>query len=149
MDGVTLWRRRFREWLREFFRYGRFIFNDHLMVILILAIGAGTYYYQDLLQLLPQVFPGKLFFALLYGWLLITGQVTTFLKAPDTVFLTSLFFTSVFLSICYPGFHHHLHQFAFSTSLFGNSSGARIFTIFISELAIEAHQLMDSLANVL
>lgn len=87
MDGVTLWHRRFREWLREFLRYGRFIFNDHLMVILILTIGAGTYYYQDFLQLLPQEFPGRLFFALLYGWLLITGQVTTFLKAPDTVFL--------------------------------------------------------------
>ncbi len=65
MDGVTLWHRRFREWLREFLRYGRFIFNDLLMVILILTIGAGTYYYQDFLQLLPQEFPGRLFLALL------------------------------------------------------------------------------------
>lgn len=87
MDGASFWQKRFREWLNEFFRYARFIFNDHLMIILILAIGAGTYYYQDWVQMLSPDFPGALLFTLLFSWLLITGHITTFLKAPDTVFL--------------------------------------------------------------
>lgn len=87
MDGTKLWQRRFREWMKEFFRYGRYMFNDHLILIVIIAIGAGAYYYNDWVQTLNEDFPAEIIFALLFGWLLTQGNVTTFMREPDKVFL--------------------------------------------------------------
>ena len=63
MNEKHLWNQRTEERLREIFRYGRYMFNDHLLIVLLFAIGGGAFYYKDWVTTLDEHFPTALLFA--------------------------------------------------------------------------------------
>lgn len=87
MNSVKLWKKRSNERLKEILRYGRYMFNDHFILVLILALGAGAFYYKDWVETLDASFPTAPIFAVVFGLLVTTGTVITFFKEPDKVFL--------------------------------------------------------------
>lgn len=87
MNSAHLWKKRFFERMKEIARYARYMFNDHLLIVLLIAIGGGGYYYQDWVKGLTPDFPTALLFAVLFSILLTVGNVITFLKEPDMVYL--------------------------------------------------------------
>ncbi|MCU9612505.1 ABC transporter permease [Caldibacillus lycopersici] len=90
MNSKNLWSKRAVERLKEVARYGKYMFNDHLLFVVIIAIGAGAYYYQDWVSGLTAEFPTPILFAIVFGLLLTSGTVMTFFKEPDKVFLLPL-----------------------------------------------------------
>lgn len=87
MNEKHLWNQRTEERLREIFRYGRYMFNDHLLIVLLFAIGGGAFYYKDWVTTLDEHFPTALLFAVIFSISLSCGNVITFLKEADKVFL--------------------------------------------------------------
>ncbi|MCU9601816.1 ABC transporter permease [Pallidibacillus thermolactis] len=87
MNSVKLWKQRSNERLKEILRYGRYMFNDHFVLVLIFAFGAAAFYYQDWVEALDSSFPTALIFGVAFGVLLTSGTVITFFKEPDKVFL--------------------------------------------------------------
>ncbi|TYR78994.1 ABC transporter permease [Priestia megaterium] len=86
----TLWKHRFQQYLKDTRRYMKYILNDHLKLVLLFAIGAGAFYYQQWLDTLSPAFPSALFIAVLLGLVITSGQIQTFLKRADLVFLLAL-----------------------------------------------------------
>ncbi|WP_033829575.1 ABC transporter permease [Bacillus andreraoultii] len=106
MNSKKLWSSRFQERLKEMLRYGRYMFNDHLLIVLLFALGGGAFYYKDWVATLDETFPTAVIFAIIFSLLLSNGNVITFLKEPDKVFLLpvetemkSYFIRSYFLSV--------------------------------------------------
>jgi len=87
MNSVLLWNRRFSERIKEIARYARYMFNDHLLIVLLIAIGGGGYYYQGWVKGLTPDFPTAILFALLFSFILVAGNVITFFKEADIVYL--------------------------------------------------------------
>ena len=87
MNSVNLWKKRSNERLKEILRYGRYMFNDHFMLVLLFTFGAGAFYYKDWVETLDATFPTAPIFSIVFGLLLTTGTVITFFKEPDKVFL--------------------------------------------------------------
>lgn len=87
MNSVNLWKKRSNERFKEILRYGRYMFNDHFMLVLLFAFGAGAFYYKDWVETLDATFPTAPIFSIVFGLLLTTGTVITFFKEPDKVFL--------------------------------------------------------------
>ncbi|MES9764515.1 ABC transporter permease [Priestia megaterium] len=86
----ALWKQRFQQYLVDIRRYTKYILNDHIKLVLIFAIGGLAYYYQQWLSTLTPAFPSAVVIAILMGLILTTGQIQTFLKRPDLVFLLPL-----------------------------------------------------------
>ncbi|MEC5272265.1 ABC transporter permease [Caldifermentibacillus hisashii] len=106
MNRDRLWNERFMERLKELLRYGRYIFNDHLLIVLLFAVGGGAYYYKDWVATLDETFPTAGLFAVAFAILLTNGTVITFLKEADKIFLlpietnlTSYFVRSYILTV--------------------------------------------------
>ncbi|GAA3330060.1 hypothetical protein GCM10020331_081060 [Ectobacillus funiculus] len=74
---------------RKSVRTEKYIFNDHLKFVLIFAIGAGAYYYQQWLATLTASFPTAALLAALFAVILTVGSVQTLLKPADLVFFCS------------------------------------------------------------
>ncbi|PEJ60740.1 hypothetical protein CN692_01220 [Bacillus sp. AFS002410] len=85
-----LWLARFRSFMKEMGRYGRYIFNDHIKFVLVFAFGGGAYYYQEMLKTISPDFPVILVISIIFGFLVVTGQITTFFKGPDLHYLLPL-----------------------------------------------------------
>ncbi|MFB7139652.1 ABC transporter permease [Gottfriedia sp. NPDC056225] len=85
-----LWLARFRSFMKEMGRYGRYIFNDHIKFVLVFAFGGGAYYYQEMLKTISPDFPVVLVISIIFGFLVVTGQITTFFKGPDLHYLLPL-----------------------------------------------------------
>lgn len=87
MNSNVLWKERFRHFIKEVRKYGKYVFNDHLKFILVFIIGAGAYYYQQWLATLTPSFPTAFVIALLFGLVITVGSVQTLLKEADLVYL--------------------------------------------------------------
>lgn len=87
MNSAKFWSKRASDRIKEVLRYARYMFNDHLLFILIIAIGGGAYYYQGWVKGLTEDFPTALLFAVLFSIILAWGSVITFLLEPDKVYL--------------------------------------------------------------
>ncbi|WP_170006650.1 ABC transporter permease [Bacillus fonticola] len=81
-----LFRNRFRDAFQEVKRYLRYMFNDHLLFVLIILIGGFAYTYQDWVNTLPETFPGAFLTAFILGMALTLSRAVTLLKEPDVVF---------------------------------------------------------------
>ncbi|WAA08709.1 ABC transporter permease [Fervidibacillus albus] len=90
MNRDKLWTTRAGERFREIFRYSRYMFNDHLLFVIIIGIGGGAYYYQNWVRTLTTDFPTPLVFSVIFAFLLAYGNIITFFKRPDQVFLLPL-----------------------------------------------------------
>lgn len=89
-NSEQLWRQRLHLYLNELRKYGRYIFNDHLKLVLFLGFGFGAYFYQGWLQTLSPAFRADLVIGCILGLMLTMGSVHTLLKEGDRIFLLPL-----------------------------------------------------------
>ncbi len=64
------------------------MFNDHLLFVLIIGIGAGIFYYADWVKHINPSFPAIPLMVVLLTASLCFASMVTLLKRPDTVYLT-------------------------------------------------------------
>jgi len=89
-DESKLWRERFAKFSKELSRYLRYIFNGHLVVVLLFLVGTGAYYYQEYVKRLQPDFPAALIMAVVLGVFLTYSPIYTFLLEADKIFLLPL-----------------------------------------------------------
>ena len=90
MNRNNLWNKRAEERFKIILRYARYMFNDHFLLVLLIALGGGAYYYKDWVETLDQSFPTAPLFAIVFTILLTYGTVITFFKEADKAFLLPL-----------------------------------------------------------
>lgn len=83
-----LLRDRQKAFLKKSLKYLRLIFNDHFTVLLIFLLGAGGFFYRDLLiQVSPKMIWLKLFLTVLMTGLILIGQPASHLQEADALYL--------------------------------------------------------------
>jgi ABC-2 type transport system permease protein len=89
-DETKLWKDRASHRLKEIGVYLRYIFNGHLLIVMLFLIGTAAYYYQNWIKTMPSDFPAEIIIAVIIGWFLTYSPVYNFLLEADQVFLLSL-----------------------------------------------------------
>ncbi len=89
-DPGQLWKSRFSGFLKELSRYLRYIFNGHLVIVLLFLAGTFGFYYQEWVQTLHPDFPAALIVAVVLSLAVTHSPVITFLTEADKVFLLPL-----------------------------------------------------------
>lgn len=89
-DEKRLWKERVGRTLKELSRYGRYIFNGHVVIGMVFLIGTASYYYQGWVRGLEQDFPVAVVMAVLLALLLTFSPIFTFLMEADRIFLIPL-----------------------------------------------------------
>ncbi|MBM7659919.1 ABC-2 type transport system permease protein [Bacillus mesophilus] len=87
MDINNIWSQRFSNYLKELSRYMKYMFNDHLMIVVLIAVSAGAVYYNQWLSQLPEAFPYEWIMGIVLGIVITASSIRSFLKEPDLVFL--------------------------------------------------------------
>ncbi|MGM0846393.1 MAG: ABC transporter permease [Bacillota bacterium] len=85
-----IWKKRVVEYNTELRKYLRYMFNDHLLFVLIFALGGGAFTYNQWVATLDSTFPAPLIMAVILGLILSWSPVYTFLREADAVFLLPL-----------------------------------------------------------
>ncbi|MFE8700238.1 ABC transporter permease [Cytobacillus sp. FJAT-54145] len=86
-----LWRERLGKTSKELGKYFRYIFNGHVVIVLVFLIGTAAYYYQEWVKTLsPDFFPASLIMAALLAVLLTYSPIFTMLMEADRIFLLPL-----------------------------------------------------------
>lgn len=111
MNSKQFWKERFAEYVKETQKYLRYIFNGHLVFVLILALGGAAYYYSNWVRTLQNDFPVVPIMAVILTLLVTRSPIHTFLIEADTVFilpletkLKSYFSRSVWFSFIMQGY---------------------------------------------
>ena len=111
MNSQGLWKERFLGYSQEMQKYLRYIFNGHLMFVMVIGLGGLGYYYSEWVKTLTVDFPAAWIMAVVLGFLLTRSPIMTFLKEADVVFLLPLetklkmyFKNSILLSAIMQGF---------------------------------------------
>ncbi|MBU8880004.1 ABC transporter permease [Bacillus sp. FJAT-29790] len=89
-EEKKLWKERFSQSSKEFSRYLRYIFNGHIVIVMIFLLGTAAFYYQEWLKTIPEQFPVALIMALFLAILLTYSPIFTFLLEADRIFLLPL-----------------------------------------------------------
>ncbi|MGY3715648.1 ABC transporter permease [Sutcliffiella cohnii] len=84
------WKKRFLQYLKESRSYLKYMFNDHLVIVMIFLLSGLALTYQNWLQVVPTTFPYAVLMGIILALLLTRGGIRTFLKEPDIVFLLPL-----------------------------------------------------------
>ena len=87
MNSQQFWKDRFVEYVKEMQKYLRYIFNGHLVFVMVLALGGGAYYYSNWVKTLQSDFPVALIMAVILALLVTRSPIHTFLKEADIVFI--------------------------------------------------------------
>ncbi len=87
MNSHDLWKERFSLFIGELQKYLRYIFNGHLMFVLIIGLGGLGYYYSEWVKSLDGTFPAALLLSVILALPLTMSPIYTLLKAPDMFFL--------------------------------------------------------------
>ncbi|WP_160724626.1 ABC transporter permease [Bacillus sp. USDA818B3_A] len=110
-DENKLWRDRAGGRMKDLSRYLRYIFNGHLVIVLLFLIGTAAFYYQEWIKNLSTSFPAELVLAVILGLFVTYSPVYNFLLEADKVFLLPLeeklkgyFLRSGFASIVLQGY---------------------------------------------
>lgn len=85
-----LWKSRFSQYVKDTRRYLRYMFNDHLVIVMIFLLSGLALAYQNWLEIVPTDFPYAWLMGALLALLMTRGSIHTFLKDPDLVFLLPL-----------------------------------------------------------
>ncbi|KAB2337137.1 ABC transporter permease [Cytobacillus depressus] len=106
-DEKNLWKDRFNKRIKEISRYSRYIFNGHIVIVMIFLLGTAAYYYQEWLKTVPDNFPAAPIMAIILALLLTYSPIFTFLTDADRIFLLPLenklshyFRRSIIVSFC-------------------------------------------------
>ncbi|MCM3712643.1 ABC transporter permease [Alkalihalobacillus oceani] len=86
-DGLTIWRERLQAYWNEAIRYLRLIGNSGFLFTVYVLIIIGSYYYSVFIDWLPASFPVIWVFVAVFAHFLTRGQIRTFVKPADVVFL--------------------------------------------------------------
>lgn len=86
----NLWQKRRAEALKEVKRYGRYMFNDHLLVVMIFALGGLAFYYQQWIETLTASFPAEWVLAGVLGITVTYSPYYSLLKEADMVYWTPM-----------------------------------------------------------
>ncbi|MFK9094709.1 ABC transporter permease [Bacillus salipaludis] len=89
-DEKKLWKDRAGGRMKDLGRYLRYIFNGHLVIVLLFLIGTAAVYYQKWLETLSPNFPAELILAVIIGIFVTYSPVYNFLLEADRVFLLPL-----------------------------------------------------------
>lgn len=84
----NLWQKRLSDYLKEITKYLRYIFNDHLVLVMVFMLGAIGLYYSQWIKTLTPSFPVNPIMIVILVLVLSLTQVNTLLKAADLVYLT-------------------------------------------------------------
>lgn len=110
-DDKKLWRDRVGRRVRDLGRYLRYIFNGHLVIVLLFLIGTAAFYYQKWIESLSTGFPAEMIISVFIGLSLTYSPVYNFLFEADKVFLIPLedklkgyFLRSGMVSIVFQGY---------------------------------------------
>jgi ABC-2 type transport system permease protein len=87
MDVGQLWRKRMGDFVKEALGYMRYVANSGTVMFLVFAFIGVAYYYSQLLEKLSRTYPVEWGIALVFSLLLTAGNVRTFLREADLVFL--------------------------------------------------------------
>lgn len=89
-DEKVLWKQRFGRTSKELSKYLRYIFNGHIVIVLVFLLGTAAFYYQEWISTLSQSFPVSTIMAALIGLVLTYTPIYTFLMEADRIFLIPL-----------------------------------------------------------
>jgi ABC-2 type transport system permease protein len=110
-DDTKLWKERFGRRLKDLGSYLRYIFNGHLVIVLLFLLGSAAFYYQKWIATLSTEFPAELVMAVFIGVFLTYSPLYNFLLEADKVFLLPLesrlrnyFFRSAVVSLVFQGY---------------------------------------------
>src|SRR5699024_236162 len=84
----VFYKKRHSEHLKETSRYLRYMFTDHIAIVILFFISSFAFYYQQWLAQLPDNFPSAWVIGIAFGIVASYSPVRTLLKEPDLVFLT-------------------------------------------------------------
>ncbi|WP_191992113.1 ABC transporter permease [Peribacillus tepidiphilus] len=87
MNKEHLWRDRFRSFNKEIRKYVQYIFNGHLLFVLLIGLGGIAYYYSEWVKTLDSSFPAEILMAIVIGFVLTNSPILTFFKEPDVIYL--------------------------------------------------------------
>ena len=83
-----LFNKRQTNYIKEMMKYGRLIFNDHFVLILLLLLGAGGFTYSNYLDTLALGdYAPRIFVAFLYYIIVSMGSVNLLLEPADQIYL--------------------------------------------------------------
>lgn len=85
-----IWKRRLSEHVKELRTYLRYMFNDHLLFVLLFIVGGGAYWYQGWLKNIPESFPATVVLTTLWAIIVSFAHVRTLLKEADIVYMIPL-----------------------------------------------------------
>jgi ABC-2 type transport system permease protein len=85
-----LWKERFGTFAKETGSYLRYIFNGHLVIVVLFLLGTAAFYYQEWIATLPPDFPAAWIIALILASVLTYSPIQTFLTEADKIFLLPL-----------------------------------------------------------
>ncbi|HWJ79759.1 MAG TPA: ABC transporter permease [Niallia sp.] len=110
-DEGNLWKERFNQTIKEYSQYLKYIFNGHLVIVLVFLLGTAAYYYQDWLKTIPEDFPVAPIMGIIIAIFLTNSPIYTFLKNADRIFLIVVesrmkkyFIQSFIVSWCIQGY---------------------------------------------
>lgn len=86
----ALFKERAAAYYSEVRKYTRYMLNDHLLFVLVFALGAILYYYSGWVAGIDQTFPAPFIMAAVISAVLLWSPVYTYIKRPDTVYLLPL-----------------------------------------------------------
>ncbi|MBB5354394.1 ABC-2 type transport system permease protein [Anoxybacillus mongoliensis] len=89
IDGKQLWKKRFIAYVAEVRRYGRYMFNDHLLLVLFIGMGVGAVVYKRAVDELMS-FPYAVIAPFIFALFSTQSGVRTLLKEADVVFFLPL-----------------------------------------------------------
>ena len=89
-DPQTLWKTRFGTFAKETGSYLRYIFNGHLVIVLLFLIGSAAFYYQEWIKTLQPDFPAAWIIAFVLATVITYSPIQTFLTEADKIFLLPL-----------------------------------------------------------
>lgn len=89
-DEKVLWKERFSEKIKEIARYSRYIFNGHIVIVMVFLLGTVAYYYQEWLKTVSDQFPAAMIMAVVLALLVTYSPINTFLSEADKIFLLPL-----------------------------------------------------------
>lgn len=89
-DEKVLWKQRLGRTSKELGKYLRYIFNGHIVIVLVFLLGTAAYYYQDWVSTLSKDFPVPFIMAVVLAFLVTYSPIYTFLLEADRIFLIPL-----------------------------------------------------------
>lgn len=86
-NAQELFKQRLSAHIKELSRYGKYMFNGHIAIVLLFLISALAVVYQQWLAQLPQTFPSEWIIIGVFGFLMVYNPIRTLLAEADIVFL--------------------------------------------------------------